>query len=164
MHAPRPRMLAIAAAAGILPRLLTPARDVARGAAAATNPAVEQDAALLAAVRRRRGQASRQGCEPPLLDVGLDVDEAHLPKVDVHRARPRGAHGREEILRLEHLRDFLQLLAVAREEDGPGARPVADADDVAAHVGGAVRGRWSERLVEAALAKGEVGEGCFVVT
>ena len=57
--------------------------------------------------------------------------------------------------------DVIELLAVAGEEEGAGAGAVADADDVALHVGGTVGG-GREGLVVAALAGGGVGYGVFV--
>jgi len=66
-------------------------------------PSLEENAALLGAVRRWRGQGARHWGETPLLDVCLDEYKAGLAKVDVDDARPIGTDGREEILRLQSM-------------------------------------------------------------
>lgn len=131
------------------------------GDGGALSSGLEEYTSLLAAVRGRRGQTARHGCQPPLLDIRLDEDEARLAEVDVDGARAVGADGGEEVRCLEAVGDVVELLAVAREEDGAGARAVADADDVALNVGRSVGG-GSEGLVVAALAGGGVGYGVFV--
>lgn len=149
------------------PRLLAPAPRVAklerrvRAALSlslphAVPPTLKQNTALLAAVRRRRRQAAGLRREPPFLDVGLDEHEAQLAEVDVHLAGPVGADRGEEVLRFEPVRHVFEFLAVAREEHGSRARSVADADDVALDVLGAV-GCPGEGLVVPAEAVGEVG-------
>ena len=122
---------------------------------------VEEDTPLFTAIRWRWGETAGHGCETPLLDVGLDEDEARLSEVDVHGARPVGAHGWEEVLRFETVGDVLELLAVAGEEEGSSAGAVTDADYVALDVLRSV-GCGGERLVVAALAGGCVGDGVFV--
>ena len=79
----------------------------------------------------------------------------------MHGTRPICADGGEEILGFQAVGDVVELFAVAGEEDGASSWAVADADDVALDVfGGVVCG--SERLVEAAVAGGDVREGGFV--
>jgi hypothetical protein len=119
-------------------------------------PRLEKYAPLLRAVRGRGRQGTRDGRETPLLDVGLDEHEAGLAEVDVHAAGPVGAHGGEEVLVLEAVADVLELLAVAGEEDGARAGPIADAYYVALDIGGPVRG-WGKGLVVPAVAGGKVG-------
>jgi hypothetical protein len=80
----------------------------------------------------------------------------------MHLAGSVRAYRREEVLRLEPVCYVVEFLAVAREEDGPGARAVSDAYHVALYVFGAVGGR-SEGLVVPAVAGGDVGYGLFVV-
>lgn len=61
---------------------------------------LQENAALLRAVRRRGSQAARDGGQPPFLDICLDEDEARLTKVDVNRRGPVGSNGGKEVLRL----------------------------------------------------------------
>lgn len=134
-------------------------RNAARVAVLA--PGLEQDVALLGAVRRRRREAAGHGGEAPLLDVGLDEDEAGLAKVDVDDAGAVGADGGEEVLRLDTVNDVLQFLTVAGEENGARPRAVADANDVALDVLRCV-GRRVEGLVAPALARRQICGGVFV--
>lgn len=121
----------------------------------------QQDATLFGAVRRRGCEAARDGRQSPFLDVGLDEDEAGLAEVDVDSSRAVGADGREEVLGLEAVDDFLELLAVAGEEDAACPGSVADTDNVALNELGAVR-CLVEGLVVAAVACGLVGNRVFV--
>jgi hypothetical protein len=82
----------------------------------AFSPGFEQYAALLASIRRWRGKTAGHWSQTPFLDIGFDKHEAHLAKVHMHRARPVGPNGWEEILRLEPVRDVVDLLPVAGEE------------------------------------------------
>jgi hypothetical protein len=102
--------------------------------------ALEQDAPALAPIRWRRGQCANARRQSPLLDVGLDEDEAGLAEVDVDGRRPARADAREEVEALEADEAVLMLTAVAREEDGSGPRPVADTEDVA------LAQRWAVRM------------------
>jgi hypothetical protein len=121
----------------------------------------QKNTALLTPIRRRRRQRTRHWRKTPFLDISFDKHEPRLPEVDVHGAGPVRADGGEEVLRFEAVGDVVEFLAVAGEEEGSGAGAVADADDVALHVGGAVGG-GGEGLVVAALAGGGVGYGVFV--
>lgn len=99
---------------------------------------LEKNTALLGAVRGWRREATGDRGEAPFLDVGLDEDESRLAQIDVNSGRPVGADGREEVLRLEAMHDFLELLAVASKEYGTGAGSISNADNVALDKTGAV--------------------------
>lgn len=90
----------------------------------------EKNAALLAAVWGRWGEAASHRSQSPLLDIGFDKDETHLAKVDLDVTWPVGSDGREEVLRLEAVGNIIQLLAVASEKDSSGAGSVADSYNV----------------------------------
>lgn len=122
----------------------------------------EEDAALFGAVWGWRCEGPGHWCEPPFFYVGFDEDEAELAEVDVDCAGAVGAEGREEVEGFEPVDDVFEFFAVAREEDGTGARAVANADDVALDVGGAVWG-GVEGLVVAAPAGGCVCDRVLVV-
>lgn len=122
---------------------------------------LEQDAALFAAVGRRRRKAARHRRQAPLLNVCLDEHKAHLAEVDVHRAWPVGADAWKQILRLEAVCDIVQLPAVAGEKYRAGARPVADADDVALHKRRPVW-RRREGLVVSSMASRDICDGVLV--
>lgn len=111
--------------------------------------AIEENRALLAAIRGRGSQAASHGCQSPLLDIRFDEDEAHLTKIHMHLAGAVGADRWKEVVRLEAVRDIVQLLTVAREENRPCARPISDANDVSLNVCGAV-GSGCEGLVVSA--------------
>lgn len=64
-----------------------------------------------------------------------------------------GAEGGEEVEGFEPVDDVFEFFAVACEEDGAGARAVADPDNVALDVGGTVGG-GVEGLIVAAPAGG----------
>lgn len=64
-------------------------------------------------------------------------------------SRTVGADGREEVLCLETVDNFVEFLSITGEEDGTGPRAISDADDVALDEWRAVWGR-AERLVVAA--------------
>ena len=118
----------------------------------------EQDAALFAPVGGWGGKRARHGSQAPFFHVGFDEDEAGLAEVDVDGAGAVGAHGGEEVLVFKAVRDVVEFFAVACEEDGAGAGPIADAYYVALDVGRAVGG-GGEGLVVPAGAGGGVGEG-----
>ena len=59
---------------------------------------LEQDATLFAAVGRRWCETSGHGRQTPLLDVGLDKNEAHLTQVHMHGTWAVGANGGEEVV------------------------------------------------------------------
>lgn len=101
---------------------------------------LEKNTALLGAVRGWRCEATGDGGETPFLDVGLDEDESGLAQVDVNSGRTVGADSREEVLRLEPMHDFLELLAVASEEYGAGSGSISNADDIALDETGTVGG------------------------
>jgi len=124
--------------------------------------AFKQDTPGFAAIRRRRSQTARHRRKTPFLDIGLNEHEAHLAEVDVHFTGTGGADGGEEVWVLERVRYVFELAAIAGEEDGSSARAIAYADDVADDIGWSVGRCGCERLVEAAVAGGEVGDGCFV--
>ncbi len=136
----------------------TPARSRVRRAFSA---GFQEDAALFAAVWRWGREAAHHGRQTPFLDVRFDEDEAHLPEVDVHRARTVGADGGEEVLRLQPVCDVVQLFTVAGEEDGPHAWPISDPYDIPLHVLRSVIG-GGERLIEASVAVGRIGYGGLV--
>lgn len=69
----------------------------------------------------------------------------------MHGSRPVGTNGREEVLRSKAVGDIVELLAVASEEDGSAARPVAHANDVTLDIGRSV-GSWGEGLVVSSVA------------
>ena len=79
----------------------------------------------------------------------------------MYGAWPVSTDGWEEVLGFETVGDVIKFSAVAGEEDGAGARAVADAYYVALDVGRAVWG-GCERLVVAAGTGGCVGYGGFV--
>lgn len=56
----------------------------------------------------------------------------------MYLARSIRSDGREEILRFQAVRDVIEFLAVAREENGSSAGTVADAYDVALVEWGAI--------------------------
>lgn len=141
-------------------RLTTTARSSVRRAFPA---GFQEDAALFAAVWRWGCEAAHHGGQTPFLDVRFDEDEAHLPEIDVHRARTVGADGGEEVLRLQPVCDVVQLFPVTSEEDGPHARPISDPYDIPLHVLRSVTG-GSERLIEASVAVGRIRYGGFVPT
>lgn len=114
-------------------------------------PCFKKNTSLLTSVRWGRRKTARHRRKTPFLDIRLDEDEAALTEVDVYGTRPVGADCGKEILRLEAVGDVLEFLAVAGEEDGPGAWAVADAYHVPLDVFGAVVS-WSEGLIVAALA------------
>lgn len=124
---------------------------------------LEKNTALLGAVRGWRREAAGNGGEAPFLDVGLDEDESRLAQVDVHSSRAVGADSREEVLRLEPVDDFLELLAVASKEDGTGPGSVSNADDVALDEAGAVRS-VAKGLVVVARSVGVVCNRVFMIT
>lgn len=122
---------------------------------------LEEDAAVLGAVGRRRRERAVHRCESPLLDVGFDEDEAELAEVDVHGARAVRAERREQVEGFEPVRYVVEFFAVAGEEDGTAARSVPNAYYVALDVGGAI-GCARERLVVAAVAGRGVREGVLM--
>lgn len=63
-------------------------------------PSLQQDAALLAAVRRRGREAAGHGSKTPFLDVSLNEYKTHLSKVHMHRAWAVRSNRWEEIRRL----------------------------------------------------------------
>lgn len=75
----------------------------------------------------------------------------------MYGAGPAGADGGEEVLRFQAMGYVVELLAIAREEDGAGAWTIADADNVALNVFRAVGGR-GEGLV---VAPGAGGGVCY---
>ncbi len=121
----------------------------------------QQDAPLLATVRWGRGQAARHRRQAPFLDVGLDEHKSHLAEVDVHRAGSVGAHGGEQILRFEAMRNVVQFAAVAGEEDGTRTWTIADPDDIPLHEFRPVAG-GRERLVVPAMTGRGVSHGVLV--
>lgn len=131
------------------------------GLATILPPSLEQNTTLLGTVGRRRSEAPVHGRQPPLLDIGLDEDEARLSKVDVHNTRPVGAYGREEILGFEPVRYVFQPLTVARVENGARPGPVANADHVPLNVLWGVRSRV-EGLIKPPDAIREVRYRVFV--
>tara|TARA_R110002003_G_scaffold2062_8_gene23977 strand:- start:3159 stop:3449 length:291 start_codon:yes stop_codon:yes gene_type:complete len=94
-------------------------------------------------------------CKTPLLDVGFDENKSHLAEIDVYLARSIGADCGKEVLCLEAVRDVIELLAVACEEERAGARAVTDANDVSLNVGWTVSCGY-ERLVVSSVAVGHV--------
>ncbi|KAI6770773.1 hypothetical protein HG531_009628 [Fusarium graminearum] len=95
-------------------------------------------ALLIRSVRGRRGQASSDRSETPLLDVGLDEDETSLSEVDVNSSRAVCTDGREEVLCLETVDYLFELLAIAREEDSTGSRTVTHANNIALYQWGTI--------------------------
>lgn len=91
----------------------------------------KEDTTLLAAIWGRWSEAARHWCQPPFLDIRLDEDKAHLPKIDMHSAWPVCAYSWEEILCLQAVDKLFELFAIPSEEDGAGSWPVAYSDDVA---------------------------------
>lgn len=89
---------------------------------------LEQDTALLTAVRWRRSQAACHRCEAPLFHVPFDEHKSHLTKVHMDRAGPIRPDGREVVLRFLTVNHLLQLLPVASEEDGSRTGSVSHAD------------------------------------
>ena len=122
----------------------------------------KQDTPRFTTIRRWLRQTSRHWRESPFLDICLDEDEAHLAEVDVHFTGAGRADRGEEVRVFQGMCYVFEFAAIAGEEDCPRTRAVADADDVADDVGRAVGGGGREGLVEAAVARGEVGDGCFV--
>lgn len=122
---------------------------------------LEEYAALLRTIWWWWRKGTRDGCETPLLDVGLDEDEAGLSKVDVDNSRSNGADGWEEVWRFQAVDNFLKLLAVAGEEDCACSGPVAYANHVALDERRAVA-VLAEGLVIATVAGGLVRHGVFV--
>ena len=122
---------------------------------------LEEYASLLGTIWRWRRERARDGGETPLLDVGLDEDEAGLSEVDVDDSWADGADGWEEVGRFETVDDLLEFLAVAGEEDGARAGTVAHADYVALDKRRAVV-VLAEWLVVAAVAGGLICDGVFV--
>lgn len=112
---------------------------------------LQENASLLAAVRRGRSKAASHGCQSPFLHISFDIYKAHLTEIDVHGARSVGTHGREEVLALEVVSEFVQSLAVTSEENRAGARLIANSDDIALDIG---RPEWSWRewLIESPMA------------
>lgn len=106
---------------------------------------------MLAAIRRGRSKAASHGRQSPFLHICFDIHKAHLAEVDVHGARSVGTHGGKEILALEVVSEFVQSLAVTSEENRPGARLIADSDDIALDVGWPERS-WRKWLVESPVA------------
>ena len=121
----------------------------------------QQNATLLRAVRRRRRQASSDRSKTPLLDVGLDEDEASLAKVDMNNRGTVGADSREEVLCLESMDDLIKFLAVASEEDGSGSWTVTNTNDIACNVLRAIV-HAAEGLVVATVAVGLISYGVLV--
>lgn len=80
----------------------------------------------------------------------------------MHSGRAGGADRGEEILRFQGMRDVVELLAVAGEEDGARTWSIADAYDIATDVGRCV-GRWYKGLIESAVASRGVGNRGFMV-
>ena len=124
-------------------------------------PRFEEYGVRLRAIWRRRRQRARHGSETPLLDVGLDENEAGLTEVDVYDARPVRADGGEEVLCLQSMDSILHLLAVSCEENRASPGPVADANNIALHNLRTV-GSCCEGLVIAAGAVGQIGNRIFV--
>lgn len=60
--------------------------------------AFQQNTALLRAIWRWWCQATSYRSKPPLLDVGLNEDEAGLAEVDMDNGRAVGTNGWEEVL------------------------------------------------------------------
>lgn len=113
---------------------------------------LEQDAALLAAIRRRRRKAASHGCQTPLLDIGFDKDKAGLSEVYMHDARAVCADRGEEVGCLEAVSDVFQLLAVARKENSSSPWPVSNTYHVALNNAGSVRSR-SKGLIKSPVAR-----------
>lgn len=123
--------------------------------------AFKQDTALFRSVWRRRRQATSDGSQPPLLDIGLDKDEAGLAEVDVNYGRTIGANRGEEVLRLESMSDLFQLLTIAGEKDGASSRAISDTDNVALHELRSIWG-WVKRLVVSPRTSGLISYRIFV--
>lgn len=111
------------------------------------SPALEENAALLASVRWRRRQRTSHWRQSPFLYIGFNENKAHLSKIHVHLARTIGADGRKEVLRLEAMRDILELFAVARKENGASSRAIPYSNDVALNIGWSI-GCTSKGLVK----------------
>jgi hypothetical protein len=79
----------------------------------------------------------------------------------MHDAGAIRTDGGEEVLRLEPVDDIVELLAVAREEQGSRARTVADADNVSLNILRAVV-RGSEGLVVPSVTGRSISNGVFV--
>lgn len=140
--------------------------EICVGCATDTNAVaagLEQYAALLAAVRRRWRQATRHGSQPPFFYVCLDEDEAALAEIDVHGARPIGAHCWEEVLRFQAMNYVVKLFAIASEEDAACAWAISNTNHVALDKFWAVVGAL-KRLVISTLAGRNVGKRTFVPT
>ena len=124
-------------------------------------PRFEENTPLLASIGWWGSETSCHWCQTPLFDIRFYKHKSTLPKVDVNGTRSVGADGGEEILGFEAVRDVVQLFTIAGEEDGASSRAVADADDVALHILGAVF-CGVKGLVEAAVAGGRIGYRGFV--
>jgi hypothetical protein len=116
---------------------------------------VQKNRALFAAVRWWRSQAASLWCETPLLHVGLDKDESHLSKVDVHLTGSVCADRRKEVLSLQAVRDIVELLAIASEKESAGPWSISNANDVSLDKSRAVCG-GVEGLIVSSVSVGHV--------
>lgn len=116
---------------------------------------VQENRALFAPVGRWRCQAASLRSKTPLLHVGFNENESHLSEIDMHLARSLSTDGREEVLSLEAMCNIVKFLAVAGEENGSGAGPVANSNDVSLDICWSISG-GCERLVVASVAVGSV--------
>jgi len=109
-------------------------------------PRLQENAALLAAVRWRRREAASHRRKAPLFDVCFYKHKPTLTKVDVYSTRAVSAHRWEEILTFEPMGHIIQFLAVACKEHRACARSIPNANHVTLYV---LRPVWSwvERLV-----------------
>jgi hypothetical protein len=110
-------------------RCVRMAGSVGRGRAGCRR--LEQDAASLRTIRRRRRERSHHRRESPFLDVRFDEDESSLTEVDVHAARAVRADRRKHVALVEPDKGILELFPVPSEEDSSGPRTIADAECVA---------------------------------
>lgn len=122
---------------------------------------LQQNAAGLRTVRRRRRQGSSHRCQAPFLDIGLDKHKASLSKVDVYSCGSVGPNSGEEVWIFQAMHDIVQFLAVSGEENATSSWSVSAADHVALHKWRTVRS-LVEGHVKALESIREVGCRVFV--
>lgn len=129
----------------------------------AISPGLEQYAALLTPIRRRRRKAARHWRQTPFLYVSFDEHETTLTEVDVHGARSICTNCWKKVLSFKAMYNIIQFFAITSEEDATRARAVTNTYHVTLDVGGAVISR-DEGLIVATVAGGSISYRGFMPT
>jgi hypothetical protein len=117
------------------------------------SPSFEKDAALLATIRWWWRKTSGHWCQPPLFHVRFDKNKTHLTKINMHSTRSVGAHGWEEVLRLDAMHNIFKFLSIPGEENSPGPWSIAQSYNIALNILGTII-CCGEGLIVSAVSRG----------